>query len=101
MIYPNLVTVGSINDGATPIEVDVSGGDRGPLGAAESPAVEVTLTTAYTLANPMPAGYPTLPGLTGAQKAEFPGQVFTSGTTLMVLAQEADALIAAGAAVLA
>jgi hypothetical protein len=93
---PRLVTLGTINAGATPIQADVT-----VLGSAVP--VAVTLSTAYTLANPRPPGFPTRPGLTGvaAVDGESPGLVLPSGTTIALLACEATALINAGAAVLA
>ena len=95
-MYPNLVTVGSIDDGATAIQVDVSAG----LGSAA--AVEITLTTAFTLASPMPAGFPTEPGQTGIAATNYypPGATIPEGETLSVFQAVATALINAGAATL-
>jgi hypothetical protein len=93
MLYPNLVTLGTVNSGATAIQADVSAG----LGSAVS--VQVTLTTAYTTANPRPPGFPFRPQLTGAAgNLGDAGRVFSNGTVLRVLACEAAALVAAGAA---
>jgi hypothetical protein len=92
----NLVTLGTINSGATAIQADVSQG----LGSAAS--VEITLTTAYTLASPRPPGWPFRPSMTGAQfsNLDAPGRVLNSGTVLEVLQPEATALINASAATL-
>ncbi|MHB1871747.1 MAG: SwmB domain-containing protein [Steroidobacteraceae bacterium] len=87
---PRLVTTGSAN--GVPIQVDLSG----CLTASPVP-VDVTLNGPYTLANPMPPGYPTIPSRTGASVASYPGQTFPAGTTLGLVQPEADALIAAGA----
>ncbi len=87
---PRLVTTGTANGGQ--IQVDVSG-----CLTANPDQVSVTLNTPYTLANPMPPGYPTIPSRTGGAQAEFPGQTFPAGTVLGLIQQEADALIAAGA----
>ncbi len=87
---PRLVTTGTAN--GAEIQVDVSG-----TLTANPDQVLVTLNTAYTLANPMPPGYPTIPSLAGAAQVEFPGQTFPAGTVLGLIQQEADALIAAGA----
>jgi hypothetical protein len=91
MLYPNLVTLGSINSGATLIQADVSAG----LGSA----VTVTLLMDYALANPRPPGFPFRPSMTGAPVAglDYP-RTLASGTTLEVLQVEATALINAGAA---
>jgi hypothetical protein len=92
---PRLVTTGTINGGATAIQADVT-----TLGSAVP--VAVTLSTAYTLANPRPPGFPTKPGLTGVAviHEETLGMVISSGTTIALLACEATALINAGAATL-
>lgn len=89
---PSLVTVGTINGGATEIKADVTS-----LGSAV--AVTVLLSTNYTLANPRPPGFPTKPGLTGAAYAnlDVPGMTLNSGTTVAFLKAEADALVTAGA----
>jgi hypothetical protein len=94
---PNLVQVGSINSGSTAINVDVSSG----LGSAT--AVKVTLSTAFTLASPMPPGFPIEPGQTGVANATFyvPGATIPEGTTLSVFQAVATALINASAATLA
>jgi hypothetical protein len=94
-LYPNLVTLGTINSGATVIQADVSQS----LGSAVP--VEVTLTTAYTLVNPRPPGFPFRPSMTGAPTAglDYP-RTLSSGTVLEVLQVEATALINAGAATL-
>lgn len=95
-LNPNLLILGTIDDGATAIQADVSQG----LGSAVS--VQVTLTTAYTLANPRPPGWPFRPSMTGAAFAnlDVPGRVIASGTVLEVLQPEATALINASAATL-
>jgi uncharacterized repeat protein (TIGR02059 family) len=90
MPNPRLVTTGTAN--GTAIQVDVSG-----CLTANPVPVSVTLNTTYTLANPMPVGYPKIPSITGAATAQFPGQVFGAGTVLGLIQPEADALIAAGA----
>lgn len=90
MPNPRLVTTGTAN--VTAIQVDVSG-----CLTANPVPVSVTLNTTYTLANPMPVGYPKIPSLTGAAGAEFPGQSFPAGTVLGLLEPEAEALVAAGA----
>lgn len=86
---PRLVTAGTIDGGATAIDVDVT-----VLGSAVP--VAVTLSTDYAMLQP--PGYPLRPSFTGAASAEYPGQVATSGTTIMVLDCEAAALVNAGAA---
>lgn len=90
-INPNLITVGTINAGATNIQADVSGG----LGSAV--AVKVLLSTNYTLL--CPPGWPNRPGLTGAAPPaeNYPGAVLASGTTVAFLQPEAAALVNAGA----
>lgn len=95
---PRLVTVGTINGGATEIQADVA-----TLGS--DAAVAVTLSTDYWMAQP--PGFPSRPGFTGAPfpvrlarydlSAQFP-QTVPSGATILVLQPEAAALIAAGAA---
>jgi hypothetical protein len=87
----NLVTVGTINSGATPIVADVT-----TLG----PAVAVTLVTDYAMGGPQ--SFPSRPSFTGTDAAnmQYP-RTLPSGTTFRVLQCEATALIAAGAAVLA
>jgi hypothetical protein len=91
-----LVTVGTINGGATAIQADVT-----VLGS--DVAVAVTLSTPYTLADPRPPGFPTRPSMTGVDAAhlEHPGLAISAGTTIRVLRCEANALISAGAATLA
>lgn len=100
-VNPAYVQLGTINSGATPIQADVS-----TLGS--DVAVAVTLTTDYTTANPRPVGFPIRPGLDGVAPGgpgetglDYPGRVFSSGTTLKVLRCEANALVTAGAATLA
>jgi hypothetical protein len=91
---PRLVTLGSINGGATSVQADVTN-----LGSAVP--VEVTLSTDYTLANPRPPGFPVRPSWTGVAVAAFndvAGAVIASGATIAVLQAEATALIDAGAA---
>ena len=91
-----LVTLGTINGGATAIQADVTN-----LGSAV--AVAVLLSTDYTLANPRPPGFPTRPSMTGAAFAnlDVPGNVIPSGTTIKTLQCEATALVNAGAGTLA
>lgn len=86
----NLVTVGSIDGGETPIQADVT-----TLGS-DVPVV-VTLTTAY--AQLCPPGWPARPGEAGAAAAglNYP-KTLLSGTTMAFLACEAAALVEAGAA---
>jgi hypothetical protein len=94
-LNPSLVTVGTINAGATNIQADVSQGLE-PKGA-----VKVLLSTNYTLL--CPPGWPNRPALTGKGPASlnFPGSVLASGSTFAFLAPEAAALVAAGAGTLA
>lgn len=93
-VNPSLVLTGNAA-GIGAIMTDVSQG----LGSAVP--VKVLLTHDYTLANPRAVGFPTEPGLTGAEKAQFPGQVLTAGTTMAFFQAEAAALVAAGAGTLA
>lgn len=86
-----LVRVGSINSGATPINADVTS-----LGSAV--AVAVTLSVDYAMENP--PGFPFRASFTGAATPQYPHTV-TAGSTINVLACEAKALVAAGAAALA
>jgi hypothetical protein len=86
-----LVTLGTINAGATPIQADVTN-----LGS--DVAVAVSLSMNYTMA--APPGYPARPGFTGTATPQYPHLV-SSGTTFKVLRCEATALVAAGAATLA
>jgi len=58
--------------------------------------VRVTLTKAWT--ETPPPGWPTPPGRTGADYAHLASGVFPSGTTLLLFANVAAALIAANAA---
>jgi hypothetical protein len=93
---PRLVTVGTTNGGATAIQADVT-----TLGSAVP--VLVRLTTNYAMAQPdgsLFVGFPFRPCFTGAAMPQYPHTV-PSGTTLALLACEATALVAAGAAVLA
>jgi hypothetical protein len=89
-LNPALVTVGTINSGATNINADVSGG----LSSAAS--VAVLLSTAYTMLQP--PGWPFRPGVTGAgaQGVTYPATI-AAGTRIVLLAPEAAALVAAGA----
>lgn len=87
---PRLVTVGTAN--GQEIQVDLSG----CLTASPDP-VNVVLNTTYTLADPMPAGYPLIPSRTGSATTQYPGEAFAAGTVLGLIQAEADALIAAGA----
>lgn len=84
-------TLGTIANGATAIVADLTS-----LGSAVP--VNVRLTTNYLMADP--PGYPARPSFTGAATPQFPHTLF-SGATIAVLQCEADALIAAGAAVAA
>jgi hypothetical protein len=88
---PRLVTVGTINSGATPITADVTS-----LGSAV--AVAVLLSMDYAMLNP--PGFPFRASFTGAAIPQYPHTV-TSGSTIKVLKCEANALVAAGAATLA
>lgn len=88
---PRLVTVGTVDDGATAIQADVT-----TLGNAAS--VAVTLTTDYSMGNP--PGFPFRASFTGAAIPQFPHTI-VSGSTIDVLECEAAALVAAGAATLA
>jgi hypothetical protein len=89
VINPSLVQTGTAN--GVPIMTDVSAG----LGSAV--AVKVLLSSAYTLANPRPVGFPTEPSFTGAASPQYPGQVVAAGTVLATYQAEATALVAAGA----
>lgn len=91
MLYPNLVTVGTINSGSTPINADVT-----VLGS--DVAVAVLLSTNYSMLNP--PGFPFRASFTGAATPQYPHTI-VSGTTIKVLKCEATALVAAGAATLA
>jgi hypothetical protein len=93
-LNPSYLTIGSAA-GLGPISVDVSQG----LGSAVG--VEVTLSAALTLANPMPPGFPIEPSQTGVAVSGFyaPGSVIPSGTMLSVFPAVAAALVSAGAAV--
>lgn len=85
---PRLVTVGTINGGATPIQADVTYLEpRFP--------VRVTLTTDY--AQLCPLGWPARPGETGVDSADlnYP-RTLPSGTTMAFLKPEADAIVQAG-----
>ncbi len=97
MIYPNLVTVGSINSGATLIQIDVANGIGSDV------PVKVLLSADYLLAAVRPPGMPTRPSMTGATTANLdaPGRTISSGSTISVLKCEATALVAAGAGTLA
>lgn len=77
--------------GATPINVDVKRIEHGTL-------AKVQLTTTYTRLHP--PGMPAPPGMTGvaASGLDYP-RTIPSGTTLTLFKHEADALVAAGAAV--
>jgi hypothetical protein len=85
----NLVTVGTINAGATAIVTDVT-----TLG----PAVAVMLTVDYAMG--APPGFPSRPSFIGAAVPQYPHTI-PSGSTIHVLQCEANALVLAGAAVLA
>jgi hypothetical protein len=92
-INPSFVAIGTAA-GIGAINVDVSQG----LGSAV--ATRITLTAAFTLANPPPPGFPTEPGQTGVATSAFfaRGATIPSGTTLSVFPAVAAALINAGAA---
>ena len=96
MSNPRLITVGTINAGATPIQADVTFID------GTVPPTSVTLTTDYAMIEPVEGGYPARPFTIGRDQAdiEYP-RTITSGSTVALFACEADALINAGAAVLA
>lgn len=87
-LNPNLVTVGTINGGATPIQADVT-----TLGSAVP--VKVTLSTNYAMI--CPPGFPSRPGMTGADAIDlsYPRTIL-SGRTLSLLSCEAAALVTAG-----
>lgn len=87
---PRLLTVGTINGGATPIQADVKFLE--PAGA-----VRATLTADY--AQLCPPGWPARPGQTGVDAIDlsYP-RTIPSGTTMAFLKPEADALVNAGAA---
>ena len=86
---PRLLVVGTINDGATPIQADVTY-------LEPRFAVRITLTTDY--AQLCPPGWPARPGQTGVDTADlsYP-RTLPSGTTMAFLKPEADAIVAAGA----
>ncbi len=90
-----LLRVGTISGGATPIMADVSF-----LGSRKS----VVLTVDYAMERPgsgLVGAFVNRPFLAGSQRQpEYPYTV-AAGTTVELLACEADALIAAGAATLA
>lgn len=90
-LNPKLVQHGTIN-GSTPINVDMSRIEHGA-------PVKVLLSTAYTIQ--CGGGIPARPQFTGAPVSmlEYPRTV-ASGTKLLLLAGEANALIAASAATL-
>jgi hypothetical protein len=88
---PRLLTVGTINAGATPIQADVTS-----LGSDVS--VRVTLSTDYAMIDP--PGYPYRPSYTGSATPQSP-RTIPSGTTVAFLRCEATALVNAGAATLA
>jgi hypothetical protein len=85
---PRRITVGTIDNGATAIDADVTS-----LGS--DVPVSVVLTTDYQMLGP--PGYPYRPSFTGADQPQFPRTVL-SGSTIAVLQAEATALIAANAA---
>jgi hypothetical protein len=89
MNYPENLTVGYINGGATPIVVDISS-----VGNV-SRSFFITLSTNYTLLTP--PGYPTRPGYTGAPGSQ--PSLVPAGTRIQFIQPEAAALIAAGAGV--
>ena len=83
-----LVQLGTVN--ATPIQADVT-----VLGDT----VAVLLSADYVLADPRPPGFPFRPSWTGSAPPHGDaGRTIPAGTTLTLLACEAAALIAAGAA---
>lgn len=88
---PLYVQTGTINNGATPIQADVS------AGLSPAAAVYVTLSTNY--ATLCPPGWPQRPQFTGAgaQGVDSP-ETILSGTRILLLAPEANALVLAGAA---
>jgi len=86
---PRLVTVGTVNAGATEIQADVS-----TLGAE----VFVTLKKDYAMAHPI--GYPTRPHFRGAAAESLTPRIIPGGARFAVHACEALALVNAGAAVL-
>jgi hypothetical protein len=91
---PRLVRVGTIDAGATPILGDVSF-----LGSRKS----VVLSVDYAIERPgggLTGAFVNRPFLTGVREPEYPHTI-AAGTTIELLAFEADALIAAGAATLA
>ena len=92
MTETRLLQLGTINAGETPILANIAF-----LGSRKS----VTLTTDYAMEAPTGKGltgnFPVRPFLTGVRQPEFPYTV-TAGTTIELLACEADALVAAGAA---
>jgi len=88
MTEQRLLVVGTI--GGVDISADVIN-----LGTAVP--VSITLTADYTMISP--PGYPARPAFTGAATPQYPHTV-PSGTSLLLLACEAAALIAAGGATL-
>jgi hypothetical protein len=88
-----LVQTGTVS--GTPIQVDVTS-----LGSAVP--VSVTLSVDYVLSDPRPPGFPFRPGMTGTDAADldYP-RTIPNGTTVSLLACEANALINAGVASLA
>jgi hypothetical protein len=90
---PSYVTTG-VAGGSTTIQVDVANG----IGSAVP--IAVTLSENYVLASPRPPGFPSRPSMTGAAapNLDYPGETVLSGTRIFLLACEAAALVAAGAA---
>lgn len=87
---PNAKNVPHGTAGGTPINVDLSRIDHGSTR-------KVQLSANYAIQRE--AGMPTRPGLTGASQAnlEYP-RTLTSGTQIVLSAEEAAALVAAGKA---
>lgn len=85
---PRLLTVGTINNGSTLIQVDVTY-------LSPAVAVKVLLSTPYAML--CPVAWPSRPGQTGCDAGDlsFP-KTIASGTTVAFLAPEANAIVAAG-----
>jgi hypothetical protein len=87
---PRFIQHGTAGANSTPIHVDV-------IRIESAAAVSVKLTASYTLGTA--PGLPQRPGLTGASQSQIAKTTLPAGTIISLLAGEAAALIAAGAAV--
>ena len=85
---------GTVN-GTTAVIVDV--GTNGVQGGYPG-TVQATLNAGFTYVMAAPAGYPAPPFLVGGATAFWPGLSYGPGSVLGLLAPEAKALVALGAA---